>query len=50
MITRITAELCRGAGERGTAAFLEAAGTALALGVSLPLVEAVMQMMLEILG
>lgn len=50
LITRITAEVCRGAGESGIAAFVETAGTALALGVSLPMVRAVIILMGELLG
>ena len=49
ILTKITAELCRGAGEGGIAAFVESAGTILALGASLPLVRAVTQMMTEML-
>lgn len=50
LLTRVTAELCRGAGEGGMAAFVELAGTVFALGVSLPLVRAVMILMGEMLG
>lgn len=50
ILTRITAELCRGAGEGGIAAFVESAGTVFALVASLPLVRAVTQMMSEMLG
>lgn len=50
LITRITAEVCRGAGEGGIAAFVETAGTVLALGVSLPMIRAVMILMGELLG
>lgn len=42
VVTRITAELCRDAKEGGIAAFVETAGAALALFVSLPLLEAVL--------
>ena len=49
ILTRITAELCRSAGEGGTAAFVEAAGTALALTASLPLVRAVVELFTEML-
>ncbi|NCE64299.1 stage III sporulation protein AD [Pseudoflavonifractor sp. 524-17] len=42
IITRITAELCRDAGEGGIAAFVETAGAALALCVSVPLLQAVL--------
>lgn len=50
LLTRLTAELCRGAGEGGMAAFVEMAGTVFALGVSLPLIRAVMILMGEMLG
>lgn len=49
ILTRLTAELCRSAGEGGLAAFTEAAGTALALAAALPLVRAVAQLMGELL-
>ena len=49
ILTRLTAELCRSAGEWGLAAFAEAAGTALALAAALPLVRAVAQLMGELL-
>lgn len=47
ILTRITAELCRGVGEGGIAAFVESVGTVFALGAALPLVWAVTQMMTE---
>ena len=50
LLTRITAEVCRSTGEGGIAAFVEAGGTVLALGVSLPLVRAVVTLMGEMLG
>lgn len=50
LLTRLTAEICRGAGESGIAAFVETAGTVLALGVSLPLIRAVVMLMGELLG
>ena len=50
LLTRITAELCRSVGEQGIAAFVETAGTVLALGVSLPLIRAVVVLMGELLG
>ena len=49
LITRLTAEVCRGTGEGGVAAFVETAGTVLALGVSLPMIRAVMILMGELL-
>lgn len=50
LLTHITGELCRGTGERGMAAFVETAGTALALGTALPLIRAVTVLMGELLG
>ena len=49
ILTRLTAEICRSAGEGGVAAFVETAGAVLALTVALPLVRAVAQMMGELL-
>lgn len=43
VVTRLSAAVCRDAGEGGVAAFLETAGAALALVCALPLVEAVLQ-------
>ena len=48
-VTRITAEICRGAGEGGLAAFVETAGTILALTAALPLMAAVLTMLEELL-
>ncbi len=45
IITRLTAEVCKSTGESGVAAFVETAGTILALAVSLPLVGGVLKMM-----
>ena len=50
LLTRITAEICRSAGERGIAACVATGGTVLALGVSLPLIRAVITLMGEMLG
>ena len=50
LLTRITAEVCRSTGEGGIAAFVEAGGNVLALGVSLPLIRAVIMLMGEMLG
>ena len=50
LLTRITAEVCRSAGEGGIAAFVETGGTVLALGVSLPLIRAVVVLMGELMG
>ena len=49
ILTRVTAEICRAAGEGGLAAFVETAGTVLAIVVALPLVRAVTMLMTEIL-
>ena len=49
ILTRLTAEVCKSAGEGGGAAFVETAGTVLALVVALPLVRAVVLMMTEML-
>ena len=50
ILTRLTAEVCRSAGEGGIAAFVETAGAALALLAALPLVEAVAALMGELLA
>ena len=42
ILTRITAALCRDAGEGGVATFVEVAGAALALVVTAPLLRAVL--------
>ena len=49
ILTKLTAEICRSAGEGGVAAFVETAGAVLALLVALPLVRAVAQLMGELL-
>ena len=49
ILTRLTVEICRSAGEGGVAAFVETAGSALSLMAALPLVRAVAQMMGELL-
>ena len=49
IITKITTELCRDVKEGGIAAFLETAGAALALVVCIPLIEAVLSMLGELL-
>ena len=49
ILTRLTAEICRSAGEGGVAAFVETAGTVLALLAALSLVRAVAQLMGELL-
>ena len=50
LLTKLTAEICRSAGEGGVAAFVETAGASLALLAALPLVRAVAQMMGELLS
>ena len=49
ILTKITVEVCRSAGEGGIAAFVETAGTILALGVALPLAEGVLELMGQLL-
>ena len=49
IVTKLSAEICRSAKEGGVAAFLELAGAATALFVCLPLLEAVLSMVLEML-
>ena len=49
ILTKLTVEICRSAGEGGVAAFVETAGAVLALTVALPLVRAVAQTMGELL-
>ena len=49
IITKVAAELCRDAKEGGIASFLETAGAALAMVVCIPLVEAVLSMIGELL-
>lgn len=49
ILTRLTGEICRGAGEGGIAAFVEIGGTILALVVALPLVYSVLSLMSEML-
>lgn len=49
ILTRVTAELCRDAGEGGLASAVEVAGGACALVVCLPLFEAVLSLILELL-
>ena len=44
ILTKLTVELCRSAGEGGVAAFVETAGMVLALAAALPLVRAVAQL------
>ena len=50
ILTKLTVELCRSAGEGGVAAFVETAGAGLAQLAALPLVRAVAQLMGELLS
>ena len=49
ILTKVMAVVCRSGGEGGVAAFVETAGTVLALLAALPLVRAVAQLMGELL-
>lgn len=49
ILTNITGEVCRCAGEGGLAAFVETAGTIVALTVALPLIGGVVDLMVVIL-
>jgi len=49
ILTKLTGEICRSAGESGVAAFVETAGTVLALVVALPLIRAVMVLLGELI-
>lgn len=49
ILTRLTAEICRSAGEGGVAAFVETAGAVFALLAALPLMQAVARLMGELL-
>lgn len=49
ILTKITVEICRSGGEGGIAAFVETAGTILALGAALPLAEGVLELMGQML-
>ena len=50
LLTHLTAELCRAAGEGGIAAFLQTAGTILALVAAAPLVTALLDLIGEMAG
>ena len=49
ILTKLTAEICRSAGESGLASFVELGGTVAALMVALPLMRAVAVLMAEML-
>ena len=46
ILTRLTVEICRSAGEGGVAAFVETAGAVAALLIALPLLRAVVELLL----
>ena len=50
ILTKLTMEICRSAGESGLAVFVEICGTVLAVCVSVPLIRAVAVLMEGILG
>lgn len=49
ILTKLTAEICRSAGESGLSSFVELGGTVAALVVALPLMRAVAVLMAEML-
>ena len=49
ILTKLTAEICRSAGESGLSSFVELCGTVAALVVALPLMRAVAVLMAEML-
>ena len=49
ILTKLTAEICRSAGESGLASFVEVGGAVAALVVALPLMRAVAVLMAEML-
>ena len=49
IVAKSTSEVCRAAGEGGIAAFVELAGTILALAASLPLINGVVEMIAGLL-
>ena len=50
VLTRLTVELCRGAGEPGLGSFVEICATILSICVLMPLLRAITVLMGEILG
>lgn len=50
ILTKISGEMCRSAGEGGMASFVEFAGAILSLVVALPMIEGVMTMMTTMLS
>ena len=49
LVTKLAASLCRDAGEGGVASFVEVAGAAAAVLVSLPLLKMVLQLVMGLL-
>ena len=49
LVTHLSASLCRDAGEGGIAAFLEVAGGAAAVVAALPLLQMVLQLVMDLL-
>lgn len=49
IITKITGEICRSAGEQGIATSIDIAGTIVSLVIALPLIEGVINMMTDML-
>ena len=50
VVTRIGTEVCRSTGESGTGAFIEIAGTILALAAAIPLVDGVVMLITELVA
>lgn len=48
IISKVSAEICRDAGEGGIGAFVETTGAALALAAALPLLEAVLALITDL--
>lgn len=49
ILTRVTGEICRSAGEGAIATFVEIGGAVLSLSAALPLVEAVLDLVIDVL-
>ncbi len=50
VVTRIGTEVCRSAGESGIGAFVEIAGTILALAAAIPLIDGVVTLITELVA
>lgn len=50
LLSKLSAELCRSVGEGGVAAFVDTAGTLLALACTLPLAQGVVEMVVGMLS